>query len=368
MKFIIQRDDLLKKLQSIIHLITARPVMPILSNILLEIRDKENLLKIIGTNLEIEIITTVNLIKKYYFGTTTIPAKKFFNICRSLPEKSNILISLKSGKLVILCKSSKFILSTLPVEDFPHAQHCKNKINFLVPQEIIRNLFGATYFAMANQDVRHYLNGILLENKGNKIRAVASDGYRLSIYFILINKKLPSYSIIIPRNSIIELMRLLKKNNENINIQIGFNNIRISTKKFTFISKLIDGDFPDYELFFNKKYSNFFVINKLDLKNSLLRVAILSNEQFNCVNFIIYKNKLKINSNNLFQETAEETIEIIYNGPNIEICFNIKYLLDILKNIKSQDINFLFNDADSNVQIENEDIKNIKYILMPVRI
>lgn len=368
MKFIIQRDDILKKLKSIIHLITSRPILPILSNFLLEIEEQENYLKIIGTNLEVEIITKVDLIKKYHFGNTTIPAKKFFNICRCLPEKSDILIFLQSDKLIINCKKSKFILSTLPIKDFPNFQNCKNKINFLIPQEIIRNLFDVTYFAMANQDVRHYLNGILLENKNNKILAIASDGYRLSICFVLINKKLPNFSIIIPRNSIIELMRLLKQSKENINVQIGFNNIKINTNNFTFITKLIDGKFPDYETFLHQKYKNFFIVNKLILKESLLRMSILSSEQFNCVSFFINKNTLKISSNNLSQERAEEIIDIIYDGPSIEICFNIKYILDILKSLKSKNINFFFNNADSNVQIESEDSKNIKHILMPVRI
>lgn len=363
MKCIVKCDKLINLLSYIISIVINRPVLPILCNLLISIN--KNLLIITSTNLEIEMIIKIPLLKNYSEGTITVPAKKFFNICRSLSKE--ITIEMINNQILISDINSKFFLSTLPSKDFPITKKISSIINFTISQETIKFLIEKTYFAIANQDVRHYLNGMFLKIKDNKITTVSTDGYRLATCTLKVEETvLPKCSIIIPKKSILELIRLLKNNIQKLKIKIDNYNISISNNEFIFKSKLIDGVFPEYKSVFPKNPKKNFLVNCDILKKALLRAAILANEQIYGIRFFISKNNLKITSSNIEQEKSEENIHIQYEGSTIEICLNVNYILDVLNILKCQNVIFLINNAKSSIQIVNTDNKNLKYIIMPM--
>lgn len=366
MKCIVNREELIKSLNQIIHLVVNRPVLPILGNLLICIH--EGYLELISTNLEIEIIVKIILVKEYSSGSITVPAKKFFNICRSLPEETDILINFINNKILINAKNSKFFLSTLPVKNFPKIKELSIGIKFFISQKIIKFLIEKTYFAVANQDVRYYLNGMLFSIKKTKIVTVATDGYRLAICTVSNDNKLPMCSIIIPRKSVIELIRLLKHDTQILKIKIDSNNIAISNNEFVFKSKLIDGIFPDYKSVFPDNPDKIFTVDYNLLKKALSRAAIISNERIHGIRFFISNNKLKITSSNTENETYEENIHIIYDGSEIELCFNVNYILDVLNVLKCENVMWSIKNSTSSVQIEDESNNLIKYIIMPMRL
>ncbi|PPI87654.1 DNA polymerase III subunit beta [Candidatus Pantoea edessiphila] len=366
MKFIIEREKIIKPLQQISSPLNNRPIQPVLRNILIEINDQ--FLVLTGTDLEIEIVTKVALIKSNLSGSVTIPARKFLEICKNLPQGSIINVSFKNDRMLINCGNSRFSLSTLPAKHFPNLDTWNIKVEFNLFQDKLKQLIETTEFSMANQDVRYYLNGIMFEIADQEIRAVATDGHRLATSFVKLNEELPHLSIIIPRKGIIELLRLLNGENISLKIQMGLNNIRIYTKEIIFTSRLIDGCFPDYRQILHQDVKNTLEIDCVLLKQALSRAAILSNETFRGIRLQISKNQLIITANNPDYEESEEKLEVIYNGDILEICFNVVYILDILNVIKYGQISLSFMNSTSSVYIK--DIKNpyACYIVMPMRI
>ncbi|MCR3756499.1 MAG: beta sliding clamp [Candidatus Westeberhardia cardiocondylae] len=369
MKLIIEKEKLLNPLQQISNAFLNRSTLPILNHLLLEI--KNNYLLIIGANLEIEVISKIILYKNYEPGSVTISSKKFFNICRSLPKKSLIFIKKKNEKIFIQSQKSRFSLSTLPVSEFPIVNSEKKLIQILFPtEEILIELIELTKISMANQDVRYYLNGMLLEIKNDEIRSVTTDGHRLSICISSFHTKTSiPFSIIIPRKGVIELFRILKQNKKQpIKLSIGNNNIKIITNNYIFTSKLIDGCFPNYRNILPKNNYITLKVNSVDLKEAISRVSILSNEKFRGIRMQITKNTLKITSNNSNQEEAEETLDISYKNKDIEICLNASYILDILNTLKCKNIKIFLLDEISSIKIENAENKKSFYIVMPMKL
>lgn len=364
MKFIITREKLLKPLQQVTNLIKSKPNLPILNNLLLKIID--NKLILISTDLEIEISVYIKLNIKLKQITITIPARKFFYICKNLPKDAIISIKSEEKRIVIYSGKSNYFLSTLSYKFFPNINNWKSIIKIKISQIILKRLIESTQFSMANQDTRHYLNGMLFEINNKKLSTIATDGHRLAVCNIFINTLTSNHSIIIPRKSVIELMRILNYKEEDLQLKFNENNISIKINNYTFTSKLISGNFPEYKKIILKKYDKSFTINCNILKQACSRVSILSNEKSNGVKFQLTFNQLKISTCNQEQEKAEEILFINYENYEIDINFNINYILDILNSLQCHTVKFFLIDNLSSVKIQDIDNHEIIYIIMPM--
>lgn len=367
MKFIIDREKLIKPLQLVSAPLSSRPTLPILGNLLLQV--SENVLSLTGTDLEIEMIHRLPLLNENESGSTTVPARKFLDICRSLPNDSKITVTLDDSRLTIQSGRSKFALSTLPATDYPNIENWQYEADFAIPQKTLKSLIDAVQFSMANQDVRYYLNGMLFEIENGLLKTVATDGHRLAVCALPVGQEIPNTcSVIMPRKSVLELAKLTSESDELINIQIGNNNLRVNFTDLTFTSKLIDGRFPDYRKVLPRNPDKTLEASCDDLKNALSRAAILSNEKFRGIRLYAHENQLKITANNPEQEEAEEIVDVKYTADPLEIGFNVTYLLDILNTLKCDTIQMLLSDATSSVQIEDINAQAATYVVMPMRL
>ena len=371
MKLNLTRETLLKSLQLVIGVVERKRTLPILSNVLLSI--EINQLSITGTDLEVELIGQTklgkNIIETSYL---TLPGRKLVDICRALPENASIELhlDLDKGKVILRSGRSRFMLSTLPAGDFPAVERRDSQLELLIPQADFRRLLQRTNFSMAQQDVRYYLNGLLLEIYSNKLRAIATDGHRLAANNLYIQTKTEHrLQIIIPRKGILELLRLLSEGRESAIIRIGSNYISVSTNDFILTSKLIEGRFPDCERVIPKSGSKRFAIDRDTLKQALSRMAILCNEKFKGVRFELRQGLLRILANNPEQETAEEEININYTAEDLDIGFNINYLIGILNVVNPGNILLTFSTADGSVLInEAESESGSAFVVMPMRL
>ncbi|WP_392566029.1 DNA polymerase III subunit beta [Utexia brackfieldae] len=367
MKFIIDREKLLKPLQQVSAPLSSRPTLPILGNILLQV--SENTLSLTGTDLEIEMIARIPLIDANEAGATTVPARKFLDICRSLPNNANLTIVLEGSRLLIQSGRSKFSLSTLPATDFPNLENWQSDVEFYAPQKTLKYLIDAVQFSMANQDVRYYLNGMLFETEGEILRTVATDGHRLAVSSLSVGQAIPStQSVIVPRKGVQELAKLVNDSDDQINLQIGNNSLRANLPDFTFTCKLIDGRFPDYRRVLPKNPDKTLVASCEMLKSAFSRAAILSNEKFRGIRMHLNNNQLKITANNPEQEEAEEIVDVNYPAAELEIGFNVNYLLDVLNVLKCHEVSLLLTDSTSSVQIQDVENATSTYVIMPMRL
>ncbi|WP_434526300.1 DNA polymerase III subunit beta [Photorhabdus asymbiotica] len=366
MKFIIEREQLLKPLQQVSSPLGGRPTLPILGNLLLQVTESSLLLT--GTDLEMEMMARVTLSLPHEEGATTVPARKFFDIWRGLPDGAEISVELDGDRLLVRSGRSRFSLSTLPAADFPNLDDWQSEVEFSLPQATLKRLIESTQFSMAHQDVRYYLNGMLFETEGEELRTVATDGHRLAVCSMGIGQNLPSHSVIVPRKGVIELMRLLDGGDTPLQLQIGSNNIRAHVGDFIFTSKLVDGRFPDYRRVLPKNPDKTLEASCDMLKQAFSRAAILSNEKFRGVRLYFSKNQLKITANNPEQEEAEEIVDVSYQGTEMEIGFNVSYVLDVLNTLRCEEVRLLLTDAISSVQIEDCASQNAAYVVMPMRL
>lgn len=367
MKFTIEREQLLKPLQQVSGPLGGRPTLPILGNLLLQV--KEGALLLTGTDLEMEMMANVPLTQEHEVGATTVPARKFFDIWRGLPDGSEIRVELDDDRLLVRSGRSRFSLSTLPASDFPNLDDWQSEVEFSLPQSILKRLIEATQFSMAHQDVRYYLNGMLFETEGQLLRTVSTDGHRLAVCSMEIaQEELPSHSVIVPRKGVIELMRLLDGGDSPVQLQIGSNNIRAHVGGFIFTSKLVDGRFPDYRRVLPKNPDKTLEARCDLLKQAFSRAAILSNEKFRGVRLYFSENQLRITANNPEQEEAEEIVDVSYQGTEMEIGFNVSYILDVLNALKSDNVTLFLTDAVSSVQIEDSASSAAVYVVMPMRL
>lgn len=362
MKFIIQNNILVENLKKISRLLVKNPSFPILENILIKIQD--NILSLTTTNLDIEIIANIQITTKYVPGKTTISGKKMLNICRNLPEKSNIQIELKNNKIYISAEQSSYILSTLPANNFPNHQSFNDTSSFYISSNILKNMIIKTDFAMGKQDVRYYLNGMLFEKKENYLRNVATDGYRLATSCVSLKEKIHAFSIIIPNKSVMEILRLLHAQETLLHIFIGTSNLRIYINNIVFTTQLIEGKYPDYNSVLLEKPKEPIIINHDLLKKSLLRTAILSHEKFSGIEIHIKNGELQTISDNQEEETAQDKFNIEYFGNTIEISINVYYILDVLHTINTKNILLFLNKLQSSIQIEAEDSSSTVYVIM----
>ncbi|AIN15403.1 DNA polymerase III subunit beta [Yersinia pseudotuberculosis] len=366
MKFIIEREHLLKPLQQVSSPLGGRPTLPILGNLLLQVT--EGSLRLTGTDLEMEMVACVALSQSHEPGATTVPARKFFDIWRGLPEGAEITVALDGDRLLVRSGRSRFSLSTLPAIDFPNLDDWQSEVEFTLPQATLKRLIESTQFSMAHQDVRYYLNGMLFETEGEELRTVATDGHRLAVCSMPIGQTLPSHSVIVPRKGVMELVRLLDGGDTPLRLQIGSNNIRAHVGDFIFTSKLVDGRFPDYRRVLPKNPDKMLEAGCDLLKQAFSRAAILSNEKFRGVRLYVSHNQLKITANNPEQEEAEEILDVSYEGTEMEIGFNVSYVLDVLNVLKCEDVRLLLTDSVSSVQIEDSASQAAAYVVMPMRL
>jgi len=362
-----QRDTLLAPLQSVSGIVERRHTLPILSNVLLE--KKGDRLTLLATDIEIQITTSTEGAGGDGDGAVTVGARKLQEILRSLPDTTEVSLVLEDKRLLVRGGKSRFSLQTLPADDFPRMTVNEGETKqFSITQKAFRQLISKTQYSMAAQDVRYYLNGLLLLVEGKELRAVATDGHRLAYASVDIDTDLPRQEMILPRKTVLELNRLLLDNDDALNITLTPNQVRFAFGSVVLVSKLIDGKFPDYERVVPATLKNHMKVGRQTLMQAMQRAAILTNEKFRGVRVVLGENSLKLIAANAEQEEAVEEIEVDYTGDVIDVGFNVGYLLDVLNNIHTEEIQWSFNDANSSALITVPGNDRFKYVVMPMRI
>tara|TARA_E500000075_G_scaffold129843_1_gene138060 strand:- start:814 stop:1914 length:1101 start_codon:yes stop_codon:yes gene_type:complete len=366
MKFNLSREALLKPLQLVVGVVERRQTLPILSNVLLRIDGSR--LSITATDLEVEIVGFSEVSGSLEGGDVTIPARKFADICRSLPDGAIVEFSSGDGRAQIVSGRSRFTLATLPANEFPSVEDSEESIGFIAKGLVIKSLVDSTSFAMAQQDVRYYLNGMLWELSSNNLRAVATDGHRMALCDVECSVDIAEkISVIMPRKGIVELSRLL--GDDDIAITMGVSHVRAKTDDFCFTSKLVDGTYPDYERVLPKGGEKRVLGERLELRQAFNRTSILSNEKYRGVRLLLSSGGLKMVANNPEQEEAEEEVSVDYVGDDLEIGFNVSYLLDVLNVLKGSSVCFTLSDSNSSALLEDssENTRAV-YVVMPMRL
>ncbi|MBM3348177.1 MAG: DNA polymerase III subunit beta [Betaproteobacteria bacterium] len=364
------RDEILKPLQVVSGIVERRHTLAILANLLF--KKTGSSISFVSTDIEIQITTKANLGVGSGDMTTTVGARKILDILRALPE-GPVSLNLKDNKMVVQSGKSRFSLQTLAATEFPVMQtNSEAQSSWAISQKKLRQLISQVYFAMAQQDIRYYLNGMLLVVDGKDLVAVATDGHRLAYSHIELDTALSGngqkQEIIIPRKTILECQHLLQETDESVEISISNNQIKFNFGDIELISKLLEGKFPDYHRVIPKGQKNSLSVNRETLQAALQRAAILTTEKFKGVRFSLTSNKITIQSTNAEQEEAQEEIETTYDGDTVEIGFNVSYLLDALANIKNEAIQISLEDANSSAVITLPGSEAFKYVVMPMRI
>ena len=367
MNFTISRENFLQPLQLVSGAVERRHTLPILSNVLIKV--SEGALWLTGTDLEVELISSVKLEGDFAEGEITVPAKKLFDICRGLSEGTEINFSLDGNKALIRAGRGRYTLSTLSASDYPNLEDWEGELEFEVSGANLKRLIDSVQFSMAQQDVRYYLNGMSLETEEHLVRTVATDGHRLALCRMEYTEAtLSARQVIIPRKGVLEISRLIEDDDKLLKIQIGANHIRLFSSEFIFTSKLVDGRFPDYRRVLPKDGDKVIIAKKDVLKDAFSRAAILSNEKFRGVRLNISSGELKITANNPEQEEAEEIVDIDYEGDSLEIGFNVAYLIDVLNSLVSNDVKINLTDANSSALSEDAADDAALYVIMPMRL
>ena len=364
MKLSAARDVLLKPLQAVIGVVERRQTMPILSNVLLVAKD--NGLAVTATDLEVELVADAEVAVEAG-GEITVSGRKLLDICRALPDGSAVDISVSGEKVIVRSGRSKFSLATLPAAEFPTVEDIKAGQTIAVEQDVLGRLIEKTHFSMAQQDVRYYLNGMLLETGGKHLRAVATDGHRLALCEAELDGSVDEQQVIVPRKGVLELQRLMTGEG-SLNIELGPNHVRIQLEGIRFTSKLIDGRFPEYDRVIPKESSNQLTAARGALKSALQRTAILSNEKYRGIRLIIRDSGVVMQAHNPEQEEAEEELEVEYSGEDIEIGFNVNYLLDALAAVDGDEVTLSVLDGNSSCLIRQPGKDDSKFVVMPMRL
>ena len=362
------RDDLLKPLQAVTGIVEKRHTLPILSNVLLE--QHENVLQLVATDLEIQVTA------KFSAGDgakvpqpITVSARKLHDILRSLPDGAEVTLEAQPNRVQVKAGKSRFNLQTLPADDFPKISPATDgAVAFSMPQGALRSLLLLVQYAMAQQDIRYYLNGMLLVLDEGKLKAVATDGHRLALAMRALEGVKEHQEAILPRKAVVELVKLLGDGDDPVNVRLAANQARFAFGNIELVTKVVDGKFPDYQRVIPASSQKSFTIARTTLQQALQRVAILSNEKFRGVRWMLTANTLKISCTNTEQEEASEDIEIDYSGEALDIGFNVNYLLDVLTNVQKEQVHCGLGDANSSVLISMPDLPEFRYVVMPMRI
>ena len=367
MKFTIAREALLKPLQIVGGVVEKRQTLPILSNVL--VQGVGGTLRLTGTDLEVELTASVEQ-PGIEEGEITLPARKLTDICRALPEEAMLELQIEGERAVLRSGRSRFTLSTLPATEFPTVEEVRGAYGFTIERSTLKGLIDETQFCMANQDVRYYLNGLLLEVEGGILRAVATDGHRLALAEVEDEKvdATEKHQVIIPRKGVVELGRLLGDGGSSAEVQVSNNHVRVDLGETVLTSKLIDGRFPDYDRVIPTAGDKVVTADRLQLRQALVRASILSNEKYRGIRLQFAENKVRATVNNPEQEEAEEEVDVQYSGPEFEIGFNVSYLLEALNVIRQEEVQITLTDSNSSCLIEGVGYRGAKYVVMPMRL
>jgi DNA polymerase-3 subunit beta len=360
------RESLLAPLYAVSGIIERRHTLPVLSNVLLERNGTD--ITVVATDIEIQISAQATCDNQGEEKSITVGARKLLDILRALPEQSEVTLALQEKKLQVKAAKSRFNLQTLPAEDFPKLSLAEGaSTKMVLPQKVLKHLFLAAQYAMAQQDIRYYLNGLLLVSAGDKITVVATDGHRLALASAA-HKSEGSQEVILPRKAILELSKLLSDSDDPIEVELSPTQARFSFGGIVLISKLVDGKFPDYTRVIPTTHDKKLLLNRIELLQALQRAAILTNEKFKGVRWVLSDGSLKIICSNNEQEEAQEELDVTYTGEALDIGFNVNYLQDVLNNLDCAEVECALGDANSSALITIPGNDNFKYVVMPMRI
>jgi len=366
MRFSLQREAFLKPLAQVVNVVERRQTLPVLANLLVQVRDGQ--LSLTGTDLEVEMIAR-HAVDEAQDGETTIPARKLFEIVRALPDGSKVTISQTGDKVIVQAGRSRFTLASLPANDFPSVDEMEATERVQVPEAALKELIERTAFAMAQQDVRYYLNGLLFDLRDKALRCVATDGHRLA----LCEAGLPAGAqtrkqIILPRKGVLELQRLLEGGDREVELEVGRNHLRMRREDVTFTSKLIDGRFPDYDAVIPIGADKEVKINREAFRAALQRAAILSNEKYRGVKLEVSPGQVRIIAHNPEQEEAQEEVEAQTRVDNLSVGFNVTYLLDALSALREEDVVINLRDGNSSAMLREASHERSRHVVMPLRL
>ena len=363
----VTQDKFLSVLQSVAGIVERRHTLPILANVL--IRKTGAQLQLTTSDLEIQIRTSAELGGDEGDFTTTVGARKLIDVLRSMPSDQTVSLESAQNKLVLKGGKSRFTLQTLPAEDFPLVQEADSfGPVFSVPQKVLKELLSQVSFAMAVHDIRYYLNGILFVAEGKQLSLVATDGHRLAFSSATLDVEVPKQEVILPRKTVLEMQRLLSDKEGAIEMQFASNQAKFSFDGMEFVTKLVEGKFPDYIRVIPKNHQNIVILGREPLLRSLQRTAILTSEKFKGVRLNIEPGTLRVASNNAEQEEAVDELDIDYGGDSIEIGFNVTYLIDVLNNMNQDMVKIELADSNSSALLTIPDNAAFKYVVMPMRI
>jgi DNA polymerase III subunit beta len=367
MKFSASREQILGPLQAVIGVVERKQTMPVLANVLLSV--KGNRLSVTGTDLEVELVASGE-VSVAQPGEITVPGRKLLEIAKALPDKAPVTVTMDGEKVKISAGRSRFVLSTLAASEFPVVDSVNATQTLTLPQAELGRLIAKTHFSMAQQDVRYYLNGTLLETDGKMLRTVATDGHRLAIAeatLVVSGKPVSAQQVIVPRKGVLEMQRILSSTGE-VEIAIGTNHIRLQIGDVRFTSKLIDGKFPEYGRVIPANPNKTVIVERESLRAALQRTAILSNEKYRGVRVGVSKNSLKLQAHNPEQEEAQDEVEVEYSGEEMEIGFNVTYLLDALSAVDTETVEIGLTDSNSSCLIRSPGTTQSRYVVMPMRL
>ena len=360
-------DELLEPLSAVSGIIERRHTLPILSNVLIDRAD--GTLSFLATDIEIQITARSSLAAGGDAKPVTVGARKLLDILRSLPGSTEVSVQQQDKRMLVKAGKSRFTLQTLPAEDFPRlAKPSGDAARFALPQKALRRLLGLVQYSMAQQDIRYYLNGLLVLVEDRQLRLVATDGHRLAYAAMELPSSLPRVEVIVPRKTVLELSKLLADSDDEVSIELSGTQAAFSFGAVELVSKLVDGKFPDYTRVIPTQHKNLVRLDREVLRQSLQRAAILSNEKFRGVRWVLTDGSLKIVSSNAEQEEAQEELEVQYSGDALDIGFNVNYLLDVLNNVPGSEVECHFGDAASSALLQFPAEPEFKYVVMPMRI
>jgi DNA polymerase-3 subunit beta len=366
MQFSIQREALLKPLQQVVGVVERRQTLPVLANLLCKVNG--DTVSLTGTDLEVEMVATTE-VEKAGDGEITIPARKLFDIVRALPDGARVDLKLNGDRVALNAGRSRFTLTTLPASEFPTVDQIDVVEKVSLPEEVLRDLMERTAFAMANQDVRYYLNGMLLDLQEHTLRCVATDGHRLAMKETELQSSVSTRrQIIIPRKGVNELVGLLESGDGEVELEFGRNHLRVRRGSVTFTSKLIDGRFPDYEAVIPLGADKSATLDREVLRGALQRAAILSNEKYRGVRLELSPGKLRIVAHNPEQEEAVEEVEAETHVSDLAVGFNVGYLLDALAALRGDKARLSLRDAQSSCLVQEQDNEHSRHVIMPLRL
>jgi DNA polymerase-3 subunit beta len=366
MRFSLQREVFLKPLAQVVNVVERRQTLPVLANLLVQVKGGQ--LSLTGTDLEVEMVSRIG-VDDAQDGETTIPARKLFEIVRALPDGSKVTVSQTAEKITVQAGRSRFTLASLPANDFPSIDEVEATERVRVAEASLKELIERTAFAMAQQDVRYYLNGLLFDLRESSLRCVATDGHRLALCEAALDGGANTKrQIIVPRKGVTELQRLLEGGERELELEMGRSHLRVKRDDVTFTSKLIDGRFPDYEAVIPIGADKEVRIDREVLRASLQRAAILSNEKYRGVRIEVSPGQLKISAHNPEQEEAQEEVEAETRVGDLAVGFNVNYLMDALSALRDETVVLALRDANSSALVREASNERCRHVVMPLRL